>query len=436
MYNDQIGCEKNSWELNTRVSRNIRKYRCPYCLKVYRAKKGLCPVCGSGARPGSVKAGISAMVPFTEVGDYIIGGVVDSDSRTITYIAAKKGSKKRFLIKELFIQGYMMRMTALLSRMRNEEVTACPYPPISPAETYVYMQEYAQSIQYIRKEFSENERNVFEANNTLYSVYKYDSKKVKKYFKSINLHYSIEQRSYIGKRESQEDAASFQSYDNGIFAILCDGMGGYSSGELASNECVWIMSRIADALYTSYEPLIRDLYLKQIMDTNMRICSISDSGGVPLGCGTTMISVVIRGDLMYYASVGDSHIYLIRNNYITLLNEEHNVLAELTKLESEGRVTHEYVKNFPNKSALTSYLGMKALTKIDTYKSPIRLELGDVIVLCSDGLYRTINDATIVNIINSNSSVADAADQLIETAKYINSVKQDNLTFIIYRHER
>lgn len=409
------GCIKNAEKMNIGVSKNIHKYRCPYCLNIFKVKKGVCPVCGSGARLGSVKAGISALPPFTQVGDYIVGGVVDSDRRTITYIAIKKNSQKHFMIKELFIQGYMMR---------------------SGVNAQALFSEYLQSIKYIEKEFAANEKNVFQANNTFYSVYKYNAKKVKSYFRPINCRYSIEQRSYIGKRDSQEDAAIFEKFDNGIFAVLCDGMGGYSAGELASNECVRNMRMIADALYICDEPLIRDIYLKQINDTNMRVCGISNSDGIPLGCGTTMISVVIRGDLMYYASVGDSHIYLIRNNGIILLNEEHNVLGELTRLEKEGKVSHEYVKNYPNKSGLTSYIGMEAMGRVDLYKSPLCLETGDVIVMCSDGLYRTINDDNILNIINSNSLITEAADRLVETAKYIDNMKQDNLTFIIYRHER
>ncbi len=405
----------NNKKLNTDVSKNIHKYRCPYCLNVYKVKKGTCPVCGSGARLGSVKSGISALPPFTQVGDYTIGGVVDSDSRTITYIAINRSRPKLFLIKELFIQGYMMR---------------------AGVNAQTILSEYSQSIKYIEKEFTANEKNVFQANNTFYSVYKYNAKKVKNYFKPIDCCYSIEHRSYIGKRDSQEDAALFEKYDNGIFAVLCDGMGGYSAGELASNECVWNMRRIADALYMCDEPLIRDVYLKQINDTNMHVYGMTNGDGIPLGCGTTMVSVIIRGDLMYYASVGDSHIYLIRNNEINLINEEHNVLSELTRLESEGKVSHEYVKNYPNKSGLTSYVGMETMGKVDIYKSPLCLETGDVIVLCSDGLYRTINDGNIMNIINSNSSVSDAADRLVETAKYIGNVKQDNLTFIIYKHER
>jgi len=429
------GSVKNTKKLNTDVSKNIHKYRCPYCLNDYKVKKGVCPVCGGGERAGGAKAGISALPPFTRVCDYTIGGVIASDSRSITYIAIRTDTKKHFFIKELFIQGYMMRSAALPYWKRNEEDTDCPYPPLSMTDVLVFLQEYSQSIQYMKKEFSENERNVFEANNTLYSVYKYDAKKVKKRFKSTAKNYSIEQRSYIGRRESQEDAALFEKYDNGIFAILCDGMGGLSGGELASNECVLNMRRVADALCICDEPLIRDIYIKQINDTNRRVYGISDSRGALLGCGTTMVSVVVRGDLLYYASVGDSHIYIIHNNNIILLNEEHNVLSELQRMESEGRVSHEYVKNYPNKAGLTSYIGVETMRKIDLFKSPICLEAGDVVVLCSDGLYRTINDDNIMSIINANSSVADAADKLVETAKYIDNVKQDNLTFIIYRHE-
>lgn len=241
----------------------------------------------------------------------------------------------------------------------------------------------------------------------------------------------------IGRRSSQQDAlavsdTTLTAFNRQWFAVLCDGMGGMSGGERASALCVKLflkscMNHIDDVIrfYNDLLPMIDE-----------EVASLKNENGGPLGGGSTFISVCVDKGLFYWASVGDSHIYFIRNNSIVRINVEHNYMADLLEMVNDGEITYEEACADKNKDALTSYMGIGNLTLVDICQQPIQLVPGDRVLLCSDGLYRSATSEEIMQIIlRSGNDMQAAANELINFAMAKNNPYQDNTSVVVIRYE-
>lgn len=243
--------------------------------------------------------------------------------------------------------------------------------------------------------------------------------------------------SVIGRRDSQQDALAVSdniqhAFKNKWLAVLCDGMGGMNGGEQASVLCV---KRMLEAFDKNDKP-IPEFYRNNVVDIDRAVASLQDENGDYLGAGSTLVSVVIDGNHLYWCSVGDSHIYIIRNNEMALVNTEHNYMLELLKRVEQGEITLEEANKDKSKDALISYMGIGAISLMDIIEKPFQLAKGDYIVLSSDGLYRSVSDEEIFNIVKQNGfDMQKAAEQLTECALSKNNPYQDNTSVITIRYQ-
>ena len=132
---------------------------------------------------------------------------------------------------------------------------------------------------------------------------------------------------------------------------------------------------------------------------------------------------------MHYVSVGDSHIYLLRDNTLTLLNKEHSLGALLKEKAARGEVDPMEPYTNPKRNSLTAYIGMGSFQIVDRNTNPIVLNGGDKILLCSDGVYNTLSDDLLVNALAGTASAAAKRIQADILAQNIPS--QDNFTAIV-----
>ncbi len=239
---------------------------------------------------------------------------------------------------------------------------------------------------------------------------------------------------HIGTRAYQQDAAYVVEplkQAGTAFAILCDGMGGMENGELASSDVVVYMAnqygangRIQDVgTYlekTAYKvnEMIYDRYVSQ----GMRV-------------GTTFITTYVDGNQLYWMSVGDSRIYIIRDGEIARLTKDHNYSMELQMMVEKGTMTQEEADSNPQKEALVSYIGIDQLEYIDVSKRPLELLPNDTILLCSDGLTKSISDDKILEtLLAQGQSLNEEAHRLIAIALDNNMGSQDNTTVVLMRY--
>jgi len=239
---------------------------------------------------------------------------------------------------------------------------------------------------------------------------------------------------HIGTREYQQDAAYVCQplYENGLaYGILCDGMGGMADGARASSDVVAFMAnRIA---ILSGEENLPSFLEKAATDANDLV--LEQNKQLRQDSGTTLLTVLIDGDMLYWLSVGDSRIYIIRDGEIVQTTTDHNYALELQELVELGRITQEQADNDPGKEHLISYIGAPVLERIDVNHKPFHMRSGDVVLLCSDGLTKSLYPDEILEIItNHGDEIAEAARVLPIIAFDRSPYALDNTTVILMQY--
>ncbi|MEG2337710.1 MAG: Stp1/IreP family PP2C-type Ser/Thr phosphatase [Clostridium sp.] len=234
----------------------------------------------------------------------------------------------------------------------------------------------------------------------------------------------INKTTHIGMvREVNED--SILTYENNDYTILivADGMGGHNAGEIASDIAVNTLNQYIEKnfnIYDDYEDLLRDA----ILEANKNIFKHSSESETLNGMGTTITALLVVKDGAYIAHVGDSRAYIVRDNAIRQITEDHSYINELLK---KGAITEEEASVHPMKNLITRAVGTDKYVVIDTFQEAIHLN--DYFILCSDGLTRYVTESEILEFIFKGSSV----DEIVETANLRGG--KDNISLIVARKE-
>lgn len=235
----------------------------------------------------------------------------------------------------------------------------------------------------------------------------------------------------VGKRERQEDAYIYVNEadvslmsSQGLLAVVADGMGGMYGGQEASAAAIQTMR-------TDFEKFDRtEDFAKQLLDSvhhaNSAVYDLLRGRG-----GSTLIACILFQEKLYYAGVGDSFLYLLRNGQLVRLNREQNTEHRLyRKAIEQGRLDPAIADGNAERAAVTQYLGMDALDDVDYFRRPLKLMKDDVLLLCSDGVAGMMDEETIVNCLNRGNAAASCAalDQAIVRA---DNLYQDNYTALV-----
>ncbi len=225
-------------------------------------------------------------------------------------------------------------------------------------------------------------------------------------------------------RDNNEDSVkciNFNDDKNGFLAIVADGMGGHKSGEVASKMAIDL---IPDIYYeTDGYNLVKleTAFLK----TNNAIYEKSNSENQYSGMGTTCTAVVLKQNKLYFAHVGDSRLYLFRDNELTQLSTDHTLVQ---KMLDEGSLTTAEANNYPQKNIIWQAMGTAKSLKVQMNKKPLEIYVNDRLLLCSDGLTDMLNDSEIKQILQMKS-LNMVASCLIALAKEKGGY--DNISIII-----
>lgn len=244
--------------------------------------------------------------------------------------------------------------------------------------------------------------------------------------------------SILGTREYQQDFAYLYTNEQEALGILCDGMGGLEGGEQASRTAA---KTLADAfLKQRPEDGIPEFFMDAARQMDQKVVKLTGEGKTFLKAGTTVVSALIRCGKLYFMSVGDSKLYLIRENKIQSLTKEHNYRLQMTEQRDAGIITpakFEEEKNSRMAEALISYIGMNGITRADINSQPIPLRDGDIVLLCSDGLYKCMNETQIWAMIRDNDfDMKIAADRILKMSTECSHRNQDNTTVILMKYKK
>lgn len=240
----------------------------------------------------------------------------------------------------------------------------------------------------------------------------------------ISLKYGIKTDRGL-KRQINEDSCNVLAGLSGVPTcfVIADGMGGHKSGEVASQKAVdLVCHHLIDAKWDIDDA--SELLKNIINNVNEEIYKFSLMDESTQGMGTTLIIATIKNDKLYIGHVGDSRVYLIRDNIIKKITWDHSFTEELVK---NGSITKDEAINHPKKHMITRAVGFEADLLVDTYE--IEITENDIILLCTDGLTNMIDEDIILDIIKKEEDPQVACDSLVQNAN--NRGGEDNITVII-----
>ena len=238
-----------------------------------------------------------------------------------------------------------------------------------------------------------------------------------------------------GARAYQEDSYGFSDLSEetvlkkGVFAVLADGMGGLENGKAVSDATVRMMLQSFNNYpeRIAYGAQLRSL-IEKVSDVVTRNFNLRGSTS-----GTTLVSVAVNGSDLIWASVGDSRLYLIRRKHLFQVTEDGDYLNDLLDAVLEGDIEAAEAFGNAQRNALPHFIGSGRNLKIDYSHKSIALRDGDVILICSDGVYNAIPPETILDCM---SDTAQKTANLIKSEVLARGhTKQDNLTAIVMEYK-
>ena len=239
----------------------------------------------------------------------------------------------------------------------------------------------------------------------------------------------------LGGREEQQDCFGCVYKDNESLTVICDGMGGHRGGRLAGRLAVKTILDRYEVTYPTPDP--SQMMIGAALAADQAIKELKDESGAPVGGGSTMVAILIRGRELYWCSVGDSRGYLFRDGQFVQFTQDQNYRTVLGEKLRTGLITQEeYDAELPRGGALISYLGIGNLSLIDYNSSPLRLRSGDRIVIASDGLYKLISDEAIKTVVENFQNISEAVNVFeVKAAKAarISGENRDNMTTAIIK---
>jgi serine/threonine protein phosphatase PrpC len=235
----------------------------------------------------------------------------------------------------------------------------------------------------------------------------------------------------VGKRrEHNEDSCLMcvpedvgQAANRGLLFAVADGMGGASAGEHASRLA---LERLAESYYAGADRPLPELLHTGVTTANRSVFEEATANPAYFGMGTTLSCLSIRGDGVYVASVGDSRVYLARKGApVVQITDDHSLVAEQVR---NGIISEEEAREHSLKNLITRAVGIRDNVEIDLFAT--RLQKGDTLLLCSDGLCNLVGEREINDAMHLDT-LEHAARVLVGRA--LESGGQDNISVVLVR---
>ena len=239
---------------------------------------------------------------------------------------------------------------------------------------------------------------------------------------------SIVGKSIIGTREDQQDSYYLCTKKHSAFAVVCDGMGGSIGGDAASQTVAEKFKQLYEAKNAD-EP-IPSFFLRAIDILDESIVHLQKESQETSGAGTTIVAVMIQNGGLYWLSVGDSRLYILRGSEIVQVTRDHNFalsLENLTETESHEAM-HNHDRHRPD--ALISFIGMGGVKIFDINETPFHLQLDDRVLLTTDGLTKALTDREIL-LYAQGKPLEAAMESLLREATGKAAASQDNTTCVL-----
>jgi len=217
-----------------------------------------------------------------------------------------------------------------------------------------------------------------------------------------------------------------QSGNQAIICAVADGMGGINFGEVASSIAIQVLqesSQTIDGRHPVWKEWLQEVAVKANLVVIQQGSKLNRKNDI---IGSTLVAAVIYEHKAVVANIGDSRAYLLRDQKLQQITRDHslvNILVEKGVIEPEESYTH------PRRNELTQFLGKDSEVKADLFA--IDLQVGDILLLCSDGLWGMVRDNQIVAIMQQAANVEHMVNLLVDAANIAGG--QDNITVVVSR---
>jgi serine/threonine protein phosphatase PrpC len=245
-------------------------------------------------------------------------------------------------------------------------------------------------------------------------------------------------RTDVGRRRKINEDSFLVSPETSLFAV-CDGMGGHNAGEVASRMAIETIASFVEKSAVEQEitwPWGIDANLSfdanrlktGIRLANARVFQAADNREELTGMGTTVVATVVTGDVLTIGSAGDSRCYLVRGNELRQLTRDDSWVSAAL---GEGILNSDDIEHHPLRNVITKAVGARDSIDLDVLEH--RLQDGDVVMLCSDGLHGMLNDQRLAQLlVPVPDSLEEATARLIDAANEAGG--KDNVTVVLLRY--
>ena len=228
-------------------------------------------------------------------------------------------------------------------------------------------------------------------------------------------------------RSQNQDAFQMEVLDkNTLLCVVCDGMGGAKSGNVASSLAVDVFTQ---EVKRSWSADMDTQALDQMLQGAVKLANFTvyDQAGQFeefSGMGTTLVAVLITGRRATFVNVGDSRGYLIDTDGIRQVTTDHSLVQMMV---SRGELTPERARTYPGKNLITRAIGTEPVVSCDIFHK--KVQRGDCILLCTDGLSNVIDEQEILFEVVHGDEKKNCCQQLLQIAK--NRGAPDNVTSVL-----
>lgn len=242
-----------------------------------------------------------------------------------------------------------------------------------------------------------------------------------------------------GCRDYQEDAIAtdFPIGEDFGYAVLSDGMGGHAAGDVASKIVVTEVFSELKFQSSDVDGLVANVgnVLKcAAISANECMAAHASTNPQTAGMGATLVAPVIVRDSLFWISIGDSPLFLLRNGRLRQLNEDHSLGPHIDYMVRSGMMPEEVGRNHPDRNALTSVLIGEPIERIDCPDRPFTLNDGDILIVASDGL-QFLSNSQITRIATENAANGSKAiaERMLEELLELDDPEQDNVSFSVVK---
>jgi formylglycine-generating enzyme required for sulfatase activity/serine/threonine protein phosphatase PrpC len=235
-----------------------------------------------------------------------------------------------------------------------------------------------------------------------------------------------------GARDYQEDAymvnqlGESDSGDLCALIIMADGMGGHAAGNVASNMVVATFNKTFQGHFPTTD--VSNVLTDALNRSNDQIRASVKETPALRGMGCTMVSAYLEDDNLYWVSVGDSHLYLVRDRELIKQNADHSYGAYLDMMKEQGMEIEEQAGM--SRNMLMSAMTGEEISSIDVAETPIKVRPGDRVIIASDGL-DTLGPGAIIQYSSWSATAKECVYALLKAVEDANKINQDNTTLIV-----